>query len=136
MARRSRRITGANRLRRKLRRFPDEATDELRQTIWAFASEMQGDARARAPKDTGTLAANIQARFSRDGLEARVGVITKAAKRKAYYAGFVEFGTRNMPARPWLVPALEQNRPKFRPQINSAVDRAVRRVARMAASDG
>jgi HK97 gp10 family phage protein len=37
-----------------------------------------------------------------------------AVESRADYSGFLEFGTSKMGARPYLQPALEENRPKIR----------------------
>lgn len=122
------RMTGATRLRRKLRRFPEEATAEVRTAISEAAEAVHAEALGRVPVDTGTLARNLSYRVSKDGLEARVGILGAKAKREAYYGGFVEFGTSRKPARPYLRPALEQERAHFRPRINKAVTAAVRKI--------
>lgn len=51
--------------------------------------------------DTGTLVKSINVEVRPDGVY--VGSTLK-------YAGWLEFGTRQMGARPWLNPALEKNR--------------------------
>lgn len=123
------RMTGATRLRRKLRRFPEDTTAEVKTAIAEAAESVHAQALGRVPVDTGTLARNLSYRVSKDGLEARVGVLGARAKREAYYAGFVEFGTSRKPARPYLRPALEEERVHFRPRINTAVNRAVAKMA-------
>ena len=64
--------------------------------------------------DTGDLVKSIQL----DVQKKRVLVGSGLA-----YAKFLEFGTRVMAPRPWLVPALEKNRKKIKKLIASALKR-------------
>lgn len=57
--------------------------------------------------DTGFLASNIFMVLDADKLGG-------AVESRADYSGFLEFGTSKMGARPYLQPALEENRPKIR----------------------
>lgn len=57
--------------------------------------------------DTEYLANNIFIEIDADGMGASV-------ESRADYSGFLEFGTSKMQARPYLQPALEENRPKIR----------------------
>ncbi|MEK9769604.1 MAG: HK97-gp10 family putative phage morphogenesis protein [Betaproteobacteria bacterium] len=78
--------------------------------------------RASAPgeppaTDTGFLVSNISFQIGFDGLSA--DIISQAP-----YSTDLEFGTSKMGARPFLVPALEENKPKITMRINNAVKRA------------
>lgn len=57
--------------------------------------------------DTGFLVSNIHMEIDADGMGGSV-------ESRADYSGFLEFGTSKMQARPYLQPALEENRPKIR----------------------
>ena len=57
--------------------------------------------------DTGYLVSNIFTNIDTDGLGASV-------ESRAGYSSFLEFGTSKMAARPFLQPALEENKPKIR----------------------
>ena len=57
--------------------------------------------------DTGFLANNIFMVLDADKLGGSV-------ESRADYSGFLEFGTSKMGARPYLQPALEENKPKIR----------------------
>lgn len=68
--------------------------------------------RASAPgeppaTDTGYLVSNIFTNIDTDGLGASV-------ESRAEYSSYLEFGTENMAARPFLQPALEENKPQIR----------------------
>ena len=57
--------------------------------------------------DTGYLVSNIFTNIDADGLGASV-------ESRADYSSFLEFGTSKMAARPFMQPALEENKPKIR----------------------
>jgi HK97 gp10 family phage protein len=66
----------------------------------------QASAEGQAPAtDTGFLVSNITHQFAKKGKTMASKVLSKAN-----YSEFLEFGTRNMGARPFLQPALEKNR--------------------------
>jgi HK97 gp10 family phage protein len=62
--------------------------------------------------DTGTLVNSIESK--RDGLVAVIWT------EKAY-GKFLEFGTRDIAARPWLTPAVEQNKARFPELLGKSV---------------
>ena len=66
-----------------------------------------------APRiDTGTLSNSVK--MVREKNDVLVGTNKK-------YGRYLEFGTVNMDARPWLFPALEQNNPKFLADLKEAL---------------
>lgn len=72
--------------------------------------------------DTGNLVSSIQTeRVS--PLQYRVGSTSKAE-----YAEWLEFGTKNMKARPWLQPAFEEKRTALKSNIIISVNEAIRRL--------
>ena len=66
-------------------------------------------ARSLAPLATGTLRANIESSRVVGGLTGSVGI----ASKEAFYWRYVEFGTVNMPARPFFRPAAESESEAF-----------------------
>lgn len=68
--------------------------------------------------DTGTLVKSIQSLKSIYGDGWLVG-------SNLDYARFLEFGTKNMGARPWLIPALEKNRSTIYKSIQTAMKAAL-----------
>lgn len=65
-------------------------------------------AEGQPPKsDTGFLASNIVVNLDKRNLAVDV-------ESKADYSIHLEFGTQNMKARPFMFPALEENKPKIR----------------------
>jgi HK97 gp10 family phage protein len=80
--------------------------------------------RASAPgeapaTDTGRLAGSIRADI--EGLKAEVVADTE-------YAAWLEFGTQNIQPRPFLVPALEVERPKWNARLNAVVEDAAKGI--------
>ena len=70
------------------------------------AGDVQGDAQALAPVDTGNLRSSISRDVTRDadGITAEVGPT-------ASYGAYVEFGTSRNPPQPYLRPALDRRVP-------------------------
>ena len=68
--------------------------------------------------DTGRLAGSIRAVES--------GTPTAYVDALADYAAHLEFGTRNMAARPFMTPAVEAEREKFRKGVNDLTKKAAR----------
>ncbi|MCH8968044.1 MAG: hypothetical protein IIA66_02870 [Planctomycetes bacterium] len=71
-------------------------------------------------RGTGALIRSITVAFDSDGLGALVGPT-------APYAIYLEFGTMNMPARPFLLPAFSRMEDQIVKQITVAGGRALRR---------
>lgn len=82
-----------------LRRDPDLRAGLL-QVSWPIAV----DAARRAPKLSGAGAANIRPEAVLDGDEITAHI---SWDRDHFYMSFHETGTTSLPARPFLVPALE-----------------------------
>src|SRR5690625_1194748 len=68
--------------------------------------------------DTGRLAGSIRAVMS--------GTPTASVDALADYAVHLEFGTRDMAARPFMTPAVEAEREKFRKGVNDLTKKAAR----------
>jgi HK97 gp10 family phage protein len=71
--------------------------------------------------DTGTLVNSIESK--RDGLIAVVWT------EKAY-GKYLEFGTRDIEARPWLTPAVEQNKEKYPLELGNAVIESINQAVK------
>ena len=80
------------------------------------ARNVEKDAKARIAAwpavDTGTTEGSIEAKpeggfIQGENLSWRIGPVTE-------YSPFIEFGTRYMKARPFMVPALEGEAPRFK----------------------
>lgn len=83
-----------NRVRRMFRALPKAISQEVRTVVEETAKAIERDAKAFAPAETGDLRRSISSKVGRDGFTAQIGIRGKRAQRRAYYAHFVEFGTR------------------------------------------
>ena len=73
--------------------------------------------------DTTKLVASIAVELNKSGVYALVGT-------NLDYAGFLEFGTSKMGARPWLEPALRKNKDNLQRNINAAADALIERKSK------
>ena len=143
------RLTGTKELKETLRRLGVNADKELSDAVRMTAQAIRNNAIksiARGTKsgdvyektnprrthtasgagespatDTGRLVGSIRADIA--GKDASVSANTT-------YAAALEFGTRNMEPRPYMVPALEAERPAWQRRLEQAVDKATKRAAR------
>lgn len=117
------RLEGTAQLIEALKQFEPVLRKKLaRRSTRKAAKPVQASARARVPVRTGLLKKGIQirsAKRSRKSPIVGVSVITAARQRlnieegdKYYYPTIVEYGaaSRNIPARPYLRPAIEENK--------------------------
>ena len=70
--------------------------------------------------DSGFLANNISFKIDADGFGATV-------LSNADYSAFLEFGTIKMGARPFMQPALEENKKKFNDNVKKAIRKGLKR---------
>jgi len=80
-------VRGANKLRKTLRRAPEEIREGVVTAVDRGAEAVWADAVERVPRDEGDLARAIQIKKGRDGLTAVVGPGAKAAELAARKAG-------------------------------------------------
>lgn len=76
------------------------------------------DARRRAPRRTGALASTVTS----------TGPVIRAGSPTVPYAGYVEYGTRRMSARPFLRPAADANQPRVVVLFKTAAARILSRI--------
>lgn len=111
--------------RRKLRKLDDDMLEQIRTAIAQGADMLQKEARYRVPVSSGLLQSSIKVKKNRDGLSARVGIFGRDMK-KAFYARWVEYGTKKMTAKPYLAPAKVATKAAWGRIIRQAVWRALR----------
>jgi HK97 gp10 family phage protein len=99
-------ISDLNKVKGDLERYSNETQDDIKRTVFTSAINVKADAKTRAPVDTGNLRASIRHKMSGDSLSAMVYT-------NVYYAPDVEFGTSKQRAQPYLIPALENEMPRF-----------------------
>lgn len=148
-----------NRVRRFMRRFPDEVRAPIRRVITNTTERILEDAWANVPKQSGNLAQSLSMKVSRDGLTAEVGQIKKRAQRKAFYGSFVEFGTNGYTkgttrkvrsskttkvirktvkaqrARPFLYPAAEKAVGLYQRDMRDAIKQTMELITRSGSSE-
>lgn len=81
---------------------------EVAKQVRAVANQIRRDARALAPKSTGTLRRNLQVERVYDTGTRSVSFLVGWGPA-AWYGLMVETGTENTPPRPHLVPAAIKN---------------------------
>jgi len=154
------RLVSNGRFRSALRHLPEVSRAEIASGLDRTARAIQSTAIALAPLDTGRLRRALAAKGAigrrRKGLEVEFGFRTKSLQKKAFYAPFVEFGTKAyakgdfrfrgvsdggryrkmrvaVPARraqPFFRPAVAANMNLWRREMRAALQRALRRAAR------
>lgn len=75
------------------------------------AFDLEAQAKARAPVDTGHLRSSINTQ--------EVTPVLYLVESPVHYSVYQEFGTRFMPAHPYMIPALEYVRPRLLEQIRA-----------------
>lgn len=132
----------ARKTARLLRQYPDAVRSEVLPVLTAILEEVRSRAVAAIRRRTGVLQGEIQSRIARSNLVGRVGIIGKAARRRAFYARFVELGTPSttykrgarkgrprtpVRARPFLFPAWRGLRNRVTDRIRAAVASAFKK---------
>ncbi len=87
-------LKGARKVKRLLKRLPDEVSREMVAVLNEHGPAIAAYARAAAPERTGALAKAIGWKVLPKGLSLRVGLLTKAISSRLFYARFLEFGRR------------------------------------------
>lgn len=80
--------------------------EKIAAVVRFHTGELAEKSQRKVPVDTGHLKRSMITEVSADGEEGTV-------KYTADYAGYIEKGTRFMPAQPYLEPALNEVREKF-----------------------
>jgi HK97 gp10 family phage protein len=113
------RIEGLDRLRDRLAELAPEVQAALLRAVKESAEDVQRETLLNVRKDSGNLQRKLDIRYEQGGLRAEVGWFD----RDAYYARFQEFGTKSIPARPALTPAIEAERNRIRERISVEIRR-------------
>ncbi len=153
MASKRRSSMNSTRARIKLRRVLTATDNGIKPTMKKAADDLRDDMKENVPVgDTGTLKDNITSFVAKNGLRAEAGYRGKKAKRRAWYARFIEFGTKahkigtysspvlsdgantfgtqashpGIPARPFIEPAWDKNKQKIQKAVGKVVADAVK----------
>lgn len=89
---------------------------------------MARDVRAAARRDEGELKRNIRARKGKSKDRNSITYIVSVGK--AFYAAFIEFGTRKMAAKPFFKPAMDAVAKQSFNEIVTELRAAVQRIGR------
>lgn len=124
----------STRARIKLRRILTETDARIKPAMQDAANGLMHEVIARVPRDTGNLEDNITSLVSKNGLTAQIGIRGKKARSRAFYARFLEFGTKGedggtrMAAQPFLQPAWDYEKPKIINRIEKVINDAVKKA--------
>jgi HK97 gp10 family phage protein len=121
MARRTVTVKGMDQLRAKLDQLPDAIVTGVRAAVKAETEEIADDMRRGAPRATGELADSMQTEIADDGLSGK-------AVATARHATFVEHGTSDTPAQPYVAPAAERARKRFPGRVEAAIGGELRKL--------
>lgn len=106
-------IVGMEKLQKKLKKNVN--MEDVKRVVRHNGAEMQEKAQRNAPVDTGTLKRSI-------GLEITDGDMSAEVEPTAEYAPYVELGTRFMEAQPYLKPAFDEQKEKFKKDMKKLVE--------------
>jgi HK97 gp10 family phage protein len=103
-------------------KFNEKQRKQTIGNLWRAALMVERDAKLGCPVDTGRLRASLISSVNEGAMSARVGSANRLIRNpeiavtgsNVYYAKYVELGTYKMKAQPFLVPALEKNKPAIR----------------------
>lgn len=106
-------VVGLEKLQKKLKQ--NVQMEDVKKVVRHNGAEMQAKAQQNAPVDTGTLKRSI-------GIEITDGGMTAEVEPTADYAPYVELGTRFMEAQPYLGPAFNEQKEKFKKDMKKLVE--------------
>lgn len=110
-------IQGLDRLRARLAELAPDITAAAKKAVNESAEAVRDEARQGVRVDSGNLRESTDIAYEDEGMRAEIGW----RDRDDWYASLHEHGTRRIPARPVLGPALEAERTKFPDRITAEV---------------
>jgi HK97 gp10 family phage protein len=119
-------IKGLDALIRKLASMGGNVMEALGIAVAQTTEVAKSDAQANVPVDTGMLRQSLAHGTDVEYGESRV---TGTVGTSAYYAVYVEMGTVNMPAHPYMLPAANANKDTFRRISENELRKAIDRTA-------
>ena len=106
-------IVGLEKLQKKLKQHVQ--MEDVKKVVRHNGAEMQAKAQQKAPVDTGYLKRSI-------GIECTDGGMAAEVEPTDDYAPYVELGTRFMEAQPYLGPAFNEQKEKFKKDMKKLVE--------------
>ncbi|QND51532.1 HK97 gp10 family phage protein [Phyllobacterium sp. 628] len=130
---------GLARVQRKMLAMAKAGETAMRQAMETGANEIVAMMKSLVPVDKGDLKLSIgwtwgkapKGSISMGTLNATKGnaaITIYAGDDKAFYAKWVEFGTKNAAASPYFYVSYRANKKRFTRRVNTAVSKAVRKV--------
>lgn len=128
--------------RKLLRKLPDDMVQPIRNAFSQGAEDIAAEAKFNVLSaglvQSGDMHRHIKSKIGRDGFSAKIGLLTKRARRDAWYAHFLEFGTKGSPARnipplpayAFMGRAFDAHRDELNRNVRREVNRALGRAAR------
>lgn len=110
-------LRGDKQLGKQMRRLSAQRDDISVDCMKAWGDDVQSDARRNAPERTGKLKRGITVRVQKQKLSASVGT-----HNGPFYGHFMENGTSEAPAQPFLGPAFNANR-DIAPYMRDALEK-------------
>lgn len=128
-------VRGDSRLRRQLRRWPEELRQDMRMVMTSAGATLRDRMWLDAPKDEGDMSEQASFRVSRDGLSVQVGYSKRVGFKRAWKAGgfkalWQEYGTRHHGAQPFVRPAFRAELGRILGYVDRAVKRTIIRASR------
>lgn len=114
-------VEGFDDLRRKMETLSSTMKDRVHDTLIEQGETLKNTAQSFAPRRTGYLESTVFARV--EGWILKVGAT-------AFYAAFVEFGTRFIQPRRFLARALEYHMPDIIRSLNEAISGAIQEASK------
>lgn len=105
MARKRSKLSGVIEMRRALRKMKDELRLEIADVMNTHVDAIHKDGLANidalTDPETGNLRRAYKRTLAKKSLKAKVGIFGKRLRKLAFYARFIELGTRHAAARPF-----------------------------------
>lgn len=113
---------GLEEVMREFNRFDKESRVNLRRAVRKNVNSLRKGMRSRIHNVTGNLSKSISAKYDKDGFGAVIG----PTRPLGSHAHLLEFGTVKMAARPFVTPAVEEQRDKYLNDVRAAVRGAIK----------
>lgn len=137
-------VKGIDRLHAKMARIKPRLEAALRVTLENEARQLVAQMKSVVPVDEGDLRESINHTFGQapkgsvtigtvsddpnSGLRITIYAGGEVGSADAFYARFVEFGTRKMVARPFFFPVYRANKRRVRAAITRAVNKEIKAI--------
>jgi HK97 gp10 family phage protein len=114
-------IKGMDELVGKLNKMNQMAAVRVEEQVTKSGGKIRKSGKARVAVDSGELKKAIRMKRSKDRLSATIGPQGKGA----WKAHFIEFGTVESSAQPFMTPAYEENKNDYIDGMKKALNKAV-----------